>query len=200
VRRQVDEGEALMKLVVGLGNPGSQYSGTRHNVGFDVIAELSQRWQCPKPQMKFDAEIREAFPSCGKLLLATPMTYMNLSGKSVQQITRFYQIASEDVVVVCDDMNLPLGTLRWRASGSSGGQKGLADILQRLGTDLVPRLRLGIGRPPGQMEASTWVLSRFRSEERTEAEMMNKIAADSVECWVSDGLATTMNKFNRSGS
>jgi PTH1 family peptidyl-tRNA hydrolase len=189
-----------MKLVVGLGNPGSQYSGTRHNVGFDVIAELSQRWQCQKPQMKFDAEIREAFPSSGKVLLATPMTYMNLSGKSVQQITRFYQIASEDVVVVCDDINLPLGALRWRAGGSSGGQKGLADILQRLGTDQVPRLRLGVGRPPGQMEASTWVLARFRSEERSEAEVMTKLAADSVICWVADGLVSVMNKFNKSGS
>lgn len=120
---------------------------------------------------------------------------MNLSGKSVQQITRFYQIASEDVVVVCDDMNLPLGTLRWRASGSSGGQKGLADILQRLGTDQVPRLRLGVGRPPGQMEASNWVLARFRSDERSEAEIMTKVAADSVECWAADGLVTVMNSL-----
>ena len=110
-----------MKLVVGLGNPGSQYSGTRHNVGFDVISELSLRWQCQKPQLKFDAEIREAFPSSGKVLLANPMTYMNLSGKSVQQITRFYQIASEDVVVICDDINLPLGALRWRAGACASG-------------------------------------------------------------------------------
>lgn len=189
-----------MKLVVGLGNPGSQYSGTRHNIGFDVIAELTRRWQCQKAALKFDAEIREAFPSSGKLLLATPMTFMNLSGKSVQQITRFYQIASEDVVVICDDMNLPLGTLRWRASGSSGGQKGLADILQRLGTDQVPRLRMGVGRPPGQVDASAWVLARFRSEERSEAEMMTKIAADSVECWVAEGLVATMNRYNKSSS
>ena len=187
-----------MKMVVGLGNPGSQFSGTRHNVGFDVIAELSQRWQLQKPQLKFQAELREAFPSSKKVLLATPMTYMNRSGESVQQLARFYQIASEDVVVVCDDMNLPLGRLRWRARGSSGGQKGLADILQRLGTDKVPRLRLGVGRPPGQMDASSWVLARFRSEERTEAEMMTKFAADSIECWVAEGIVNTMNRFNQS--
>jgi len=187
-----------MKLVVGLGNPGSQYSGTRHNVGFDVIAELAQRWQCGKPQLKFQAEIREAFPSSGKVLLVAPMAYMNRSGESVQQIARFYQIASEDVVVICDDMNLPLGRLRWRASGSSGGQKGLADILLRLGTDQVPRLRLGVGRPPGSMDAAAWVLARFRAEERSEAELMAKLAADSIECWVAEGIASTMNRFNRS--
>jgi len=187
-----------MKIVVGLGNPGSQYFGTRHNVGFDVIAELAQRWQCGKPQLKFQAEIREAFPSLGKVLLVTPMTYMNRSGESVQQIARFYQIASEDVVVICDDMNLPLGRLRWRAGGSSGGQKGLADILLRLGTEQVPRLRLGVGRPPGSMDAATWVLARFRAEERSEAELMAKLAADSIECWVADGIASTMNRFNRS--
>ena len=187
-----------MKLVVGLGNPGSQYSGTRHNVGFDVVTELAHRWQSPKPQVKFQAEIREAFPSSGKVLLAAPLTYMNRSGESVQQIARFYQVASEDVVVICDDINLPLGRLRWRASGSSGGQKGLADILLRLGTDQVPRLRLGVGRPPGQMDAATWVLARFRSEERREAELMTKLAADSIESWASEGIVNTMNKFNRS--
>jgi PTH1 family peptidyl-tRNA hydrolase len=185
-----------MKIVVGLGNPGTQYSGTRHNVGFDVIAELADRWQSAKPQMKFQAEVREAFPRMEKVLLVAPMTFMNRSGEAVQQIARFYQVASEDIVVVCDDMNLPLGCLRWRASGSSGGQKGLADILLRLGTQQVPRLRLGVGRPPGQMDGADWVLGRFRSEERSEAEMMTKLAADSVECWVSDGLVATMNKFN----
>ena len=187
-----------MKLVVGLGNPGSLYTGTRHNVGFDVIAELAQRWQGGKPQLKFQAEIREAIFPSGKVLLVAPMTYMNRSGESVQQIVRFYQVASEDVAVVCDDMNLPLGRLRWRAGGSSGGQKGLADILQRLGTEKVPRLRLGVGRPPGTMDSAAFVLARFRAEDRGEAELMVKLAADSMECWISEGLAVAMNRFNRS--
>lgn len=187
-----------MKLVVGLGNPGSQYSGTRHNIGFEVIAELAQRWQCGKPQVKYQAEIRETVLSTGKVLLAAPLTYMNRSGEAVQQIARFYQIASEDVVVVCDDMNLPAGRLRWRAGGSAGGQKGLADILLRLGTDQVPRLRLGVGRPPGQMDPSNWVLGRFRAEEREDVQLMTKLAADSIECWVSDGIVSTMNRFNQS--
>ncbi len=185
-----------MKLVVGLGNPGSQYSGTRHNVGFDVVAELVRRWQPGKSQVKFQAEIWEAFSSSGKVLLASPMTFMNRSGEAVQQIAGFWQIAADDVVVACDDINLPLGTLRWRAGGSSGGQKGLADILLRLGTEQIPRLRLGVGRPPGQMDAAAWVLARFRSDEREESEMMTKLAADSVETWAAEGLVSAMNRYN----
>jgi peptidyl-tRNA hydrolase, PTH1 family len=190
-----------MKVVVGLGNPGSQYSGTRHNVGFDVIDELSRRWQFAKPQVKFQAELRDGNFGGHKLLLVTPQTFMNRSGESVQQIVRFYQMPTEtlsdNLVVVCDDMNLPLGRLRWRASGSSGGQKGLADILLRLGTDQIPRLRLGVGRPPGQMDPAKWVLAKFRSEEQTESELMTKLAADSVELWVKEGMASTMNRYNR---
>ncbi len=102
------------------------------------------------------------------------------------------------MVVVCDDMHLPLGRIRWRASGSAGGQKGLADIIQRLETDQVPRLRLGVGRPPGQMDAAEFVLSRFRTEQREESAVMTKIAADSVETWISDGLVCAMNRYNRS--
>lgn len=191
-----------MKVVVGLGNPGSQYSGTRHNVGFDVIDELARRWQLAKPQLKFQAELRDGNFGGHKVLLVTPQTFMNRSGESVQQIVRFYQMPTEtlsdSMVVICDDMNLPLGRLRWRASGSSGGQKGLADILLRLGSDQVPRLRLGVGRPPGQMDPAKWVLAKFRSEEQTESELMTKLAADSVELWVKEGIASTMNRFNRS--
>lgn len=191
-----------MKVVIGLGNPGSQYSGTRHNVGFDVIDELAHRWQLAKPQLKFQAELRDGNFGGHKVLLVTPQTFMNRSGESVQQIVRFYQMPTEtlsdNMVVICDDMNLPLGRLRWRASGSSGGQKGLADILLRLGSDQVPRLRLGVGRPPGQMDPAKWVLAKFRSEEQTESELMTKLAADSVELWVKEGIASAMNRFNRS--
>lgn len=187
-----------VKLVVGLGNPGSQYTGTRHNVGFDAIAELVRRFQPGKAQLKFSSEIWEVFAAAGKVLLVTPTTYMNRSGEAVQQLARFYQVLPHDVAVICDDMNLPLGRIRWRASGSAGGQKGLADIILRLGTDQIPRLRLGVGRPPGQMDAADFVLSRFRAEEREESGIMTKIAADSVETWNSDGLVCAMNRFNRS--
>ena len=187
-----------MKLVVGLGNPGTQYAGTRHNAGFDVIAELVRRFSSAKAQTKFSSVVHEVFADAGKILLVTPTTFMNRSGEAVQQFVHFYQIAPQDVVVVCDDMNLPLGRIRWRASGSAGGQKGLADIIQRLGTDQVPRLRLGVGRPPGQMDAAEFVLSRFRAEQREEFAVMTKIAADSVETWISDGLVCAMNRYNRS--
>lgn len=187
-----------MKLVIGLGNPGAQYAGTRHNAGFEVISELVRRLQPGKSQLKFSSEIWEAFAASGKILLVTPTTYMNRSGESVQQIARFYQVSPQDMAVICDDINLPLGRIRWRASGSAGGQKGLADILLRLGTDQVSRLRLGVGRPPGQMDAADFVLSRFRSEEREESEMMTKIAADSVEAWIADGVVGAMNRYNRS--
>jgi PTH1 family peptidyl-tRNA hydrolase len=187
-----------MKLVVGLGNPGAQYAGTRHNAGFDVIAELVRRSPPGRSQAKFSSVIWELFAETGKVLLVTPTTFMNRSGEAVQQIARFYQVEPQDVAVVCDDINLPLGRIRWRASGSAGGQKGLADIIQRLGTEKVPRLRLGVGRPPGQLDAADFVLSRFRAEEREESELMTKLAADSVETWMSDGLVSAMNRFNRS--
>ena len=109
---------------------------------------------------------------------------MNRSGESVQQVMRFYQAEPECLVVVCDDINLPLGKIRWRADGSSGGQKGLADILQRLGTNSVPRLRLGVGRPPGQVDPAAWVLARFRA--RSDGLYMIRQAAGSVACWVDE--------------
>ena len=187
-----------VKLVVGLGNPGVQYAGTRHNVGFNALAELVRRFQPGKAQSKFSSEIWEVFGTAGKVILVAPTTYMNRSGDAVQQVTRFYQVLPHDVAVVCDDMNLPLGRIRWRSGGSASGQKGLADIIQRLGTDQIPRLRLGVGRPPGQMDAADFVLSRFRAEERAESELMTMKAADSIETWIADGVAIAMNRFNRS--
>jgi len=187
-----------MKVVVGLGNPGLQYAGTRHNVGFDVVDQLAERLKAERPQTKHQSEIREAFIGGGKVLLVKPMTFMNKSGDPTLQIVRFFQLEASDVLVICDDMNLPLGKLRWRASGSAGGQKGLADILQKLGTDKVPRLRMGVGRPPGQMDPANWVLSRFRSDERDSVEHMRIIAADSVEICLTEGITSAMNRYNKS--
>ena len=189
-----------MKLIVGLGNPGQQYSETRHNVGYDVTTELAVRWSAAKSQVKFQAEIQESFQNAAKVLLVRPLTYMNNSGQSVVQLVRYFQVVPDDVLVICDDMNLPLGKLRWRGSGSAGGQKGLADILQKLATDSIPRLRLGIGRPPGQQDPAAFVLQRFRSTEKPLAELLIKKAADSVEFWLSSGLASVMNRYNRDES
>ncbi len=185
-----------MKLVVGLGNPGEKYTSTRHNVGFDVLDELARRWSADRPKSRFEAELREI--RCGeeRLLLVAPQTYMNLSGRSVQPLVKFYQVPLTDVLVVCDDLNLKLGQLRLRSSGSAGGQKGLLSILQTLGTEGVGRLRIGIDRPPPQMDSAAFVLAKFRKEELDEIDRAIRKAADAVEVWAKEGIAAVMNKFN----
>lgn len=188
-----------MKVVVGLGNPGRQYAGTRHNVGFEVLTRLSQRWQLMAPSVRFQSEITVGQFGGHKVLLVAPQTYMNRSGEAVQKVISFWKVPPEDIVVICDDMNLPLGSLRWRAGGSSGGQKGLADILLRLGTEQVPRLRLGVSRPAGQIDPANWVLTQFRESERSDVEFMVLRAAESVETWIEDGIMAAMNRFNGSG-
>lgn len=186
-----------MKLVIGLGNPGLKYNGTRHNIGFDVAGELARRFATGTKQEKFQAEYHEAMIQSEKVLLITPLTFMNLSGESVWQFVRFYRTEPVDLVVVCDDMNLPVGQLRWRPSGSAGGQKGLSDIIRRLGHEDFPRLRIGIGRPPGKMDVTSWVLGKFREDEMSEFHLAVVRAADSIEKWVRDGIENTMNEFNR---
>lgn len=186
-----------MKLIIGLGNPGSQYSGTRHNVGFDVTGELSRRFGGGSPQSKYKSELVDIRIGSEKVLLIAPMTYMNCSGEAVIQFVNFYQPELSDLVVICDDMNLPGGRIRWRAKGSAGGQKGLADIIRRLGSNEFPRLRIGIGRPPGKMDTTSWVLGRFREEERSSQELATARAADSLEKWVQEGLVPVMNEYNR---
>ena len=186
-----------MKLIVGLGNPGSQYAGTRHNVGFDVIGELSRRFDAEAAQTKYKSEYVDIRIGSDKVLLIAPMTFMNCSGEAVIQFVNFYQPDLEDLVVVCDDMNLAGGRIRWRAKGSAGGQNGLNDIIKRLGSNAFPRLRIGIGRPPGQMNTTSWVLGQFREEERECQELAMVRAADSLEKWVQVGLNPVMNEFNR---
>jgi len=185
-----------MKIVAGLGNPGDKYEGTRHNVGFDVLAELGRRGGAGKPKVRFEAAATEIACGSEKLLLVAPQTFMNLSGRSVQQFVRFFQAELTDVLVVCDDLNLKVGQLRLRASGSAGGQKGLQSILTSLGSEAVPRLRLGIGRPPANIDAADYVLSRFRKDELDQMDGMIVRAASAVEAWVRDGLSVAMNQFN----
>lgn len=188
-----------MKLVVGLGNPGDKYAGTRHNVGFDTLDELARRWSAERPKSRFEAELREVACGSERLLLVAPQTYMNLSGRSVQSLVRFYQTSLADVLVVCDDLNLKLGQLRLRASGSAGGQKGLANIVQLLGTEDVPRLRIGIDRPPPPMDAAAFVLAKFRKDELPVIDEAIHRAATSVEKWAQAGIAVAMNVTNGPG-
>lgn len=187
-----------MKLVIGLGNPGSKYAGTRHNVGFDVVAELARRHGSGSPQNKFQADYQDVLIHSEKVLLIAPLTYMNLSGEAVWQFVRFYRTEPEDMVVICDDLNLPVGRIRWRSSGSAGGQKGLVNIIQHLGHQDFPRLRIGIGRPPGKTDVTPWVLGRFFDEDKETIELAAQRAADSVEKWINSGIEDVMAEFNRS--
>jgi len=193
-----------MKLVVGLGNPGIKYRMNRHNVGYMVLAELAEKFSggTPnRPQSKFHGDLVNVRDSAGEpVLLLAPTTYMNRSGLSVGGAVGFYKIPLENVLVVCDDLNLPLNRLRLRSEGGAGGQKGLADILRVLGTEKVPRLRIGIGSPPGQMDAADYVLMNFTEKERTDLAITIKQAADAVVCWLTQGIGEAMNQYNRANS
>lgn len=185
-----------MKLVVGLGNPGTEYRRTRHNVGFEVIEELSRRHAGTSPQRRFDGEVVEVFLAGEKTLLLSPLTYMNLSGRSVGAAVEFYKLPLESVLIVCDDLNLEPGRLRLRADGSAGGQNGLKDVFRRLGTEAVSRLRVGIGRPPGRMTATDYVLGSFTESEREVFGLAVAQAADGVELWAREGVTAAMNALN----
>lgn len=195
-----------MKLVVGLGNPGAKYQGTRHNVGFDVLAGMYARtgqgdfWK--RAKSKFDALLEEiAVPGFNggeneRVLLVAPMTFMNLSGQSVRKVAQFYKSEPADVLVVCDDMNIDAGRLRMRAGGSAGGQKGLKNIIDQLGVEDIPRLRVGVGRPPEGVDAANYVLGRFRPTEKKTMEEAVSDAALGAEYWSVREIEAVMNHVN----
>jgi PTH1 family peptidyl-tRNA hydrolase len=189
-----------MKIVVGLGNPGPKYDRTRHNVGFRVIEELSQRLAAGKPRLRFDATLAEGSLGGEKVLLASPQTYMNESGRSVRQLVDFFGLQLGDLLVVCDDFNLELARLRMRAGGSAGGQKGLADMIRKLATEDFPRLRIGIGRPPQHMDSSDFVLSKFKRSEQQSIDDAVVRAAEGVELWIRSGIGPAMNRINAASS
>lgn len=189
-----------MRLVVGLGNPGRKYDGTRHNVGFDVLRELAKRFSAPAPKLRFEAELAEVAIGGERVLLAVPQTFMNLSGRSVRAIVDFYKLPLDTVLVVSDDLNLPTGQLRLRGSGSAGGQKGLKNTIDQLGTEDFPRLRIGIDRPKSGGDATDYVLQKFSRSDRQVIDEAVLKAADGVELWVREGLAKAMNVVNAKGA
>jgi PTH1 family peptidyl-tRNA hydrolase len=184
-----------MKLVVGLGNPGSEYVKTRHNVGYRVVDGLAERWQVTVSRERFSGLLGEGPISGVTGVLLKPTTFMNRSGRAVAAAWRFYKLAPVDVLVVADDMDLPLGRLRVRPGGSSGGHKGLGDIVMATGRDDFARLRVGIGRDPGR-EAIDYVLGRFEPDELPLADQALARAAEAVECWMVNGVAEAMNRYN----
>lgn len=185
-----------MKLVVGLGNPGKRYEGTRHNIGYAVLAELGRRFGLGPPKARFHGELLEACLNGVRALLLSPTTYMNRSGLSVQAASAFYKIPESDILIICDDLNLPVAKLRVRRGGSSGGQKGLEDIIRRLGTDEFPRLRIGIGVPPEQWDAADYVLGKIPREDRDPIEQAVCSGADAVVAWAHEGIEACMNRYN----
>lgn len=185
-----------MKLLVGLGNPGSAYDGTRHNVGFEVLEILARRAGSPVRRQRFQSETAQAgIRGCTALLL-WPLTWMNLSGSAVLAARDFYKIEQGDILVICDDFNLAAGTIRMRPSGSAGGQNGLSDILRRLGGQDVPRLRVGIGPVPAAWKPADFVLGRFSAAERESLGPVLERAADAAEDWVAVGIQAAMNRYN----
>jgi peptidyl-tRNA hydrolase, PTH1 family len=183
-----------MKVVVGLGNPGARYQRTRHNVGFDVVDSLAASPHAGRFQSRFQAQVAEVLEDGEKLLLVKPETFMNLSGRSVRQVMDFFQVEATDLLVVCDDISLPLGKLRIRAKGTHGGHNGLRDIQNHLGGVEYARLRIGVDAP--RDDAIDHVLGRFRPAERTVIEDAVALAAQAVVFWARQGVEAAMNKYN----
>lgn len=183
-------------LIVGLGNPGRQYRDTRHNIGFMMLDRLAAHAKLAFARVQFRALISDYRLNGARVILAKPQTYMNESGLAVGALVRFYKISLESLLVVHDDVDLPLGTVRIRPGGGSAGQKGVGSIIDRLGTQDFPRLRLGVGRPPGQMLAAAYVLQEF---DRGDAEILSLTLDRAVEAaltFIADGLDRAMNKYN----
>ena len=184
-------------LLVGLGNPGTQYENTRHNVGFLVADELAERQNAPIQRLKFKALTNLLTISGEKVLVMKPQTYMNLSGESVGEAARFYKIPADHVVVISDDISLPVGKLRIRTGGSAGGHNGLKNIIQHLGTDQFPRIKVGVGAP-GQAgyDVVDWVIGRPLGEDQKVLMEALDRAGDAAEVLISQGPDRAMNRFN----
>ena len=185
-------------LLIGLGNPGREYRDNRHNVGFMLIDRLIVRLNARGMKVQSKAIVTTATYEERKLILAKPQTYMNLSGQSAQGLLNFYKIPVENMLIAHDDLDLPFGTIRIRPGGGPGGQKGMASTIERLGTKDFPRLRIGIGRPPGRMDPAAYVLQDFsRDEMKTLSEIVDR-AAEAALTFVVEGLNKAMNKYNGS--
>lgn len=185
-------------LIIGLGNPGSKYAQTRHNVGFWTVDELARRWNIAGEKSERRALIHDGVIREKRVLLVKPQTFMNLSGEAVRSIVDFYKTDLDKVIVIYDDLDVEFGTVRLRAKGSAGGQKGMKNIIQHLGTPDINRARIGLGRPPGTMDPAKFVLNPFRGDDEITARLMVDRAADAVETWLTDGIELAMTRHNGS--
>lgn len=188
---------SAIRLVVGLGNPGPEYERTRHNAGFWLVDELAWQHKAPlRGEGKYFGEVSRATLAAGDLWLLKPMTYMNLSGEFVRTFAAYHNIAPEDVLIVYDELAIPLGKIRLRKQGSAGGQKGMLSIIQHFGTENVARLRIGIGPQPERMDASAFVLGKFNKSEENELDAALALAAEAVSAVRETGIDMAMNRYN----
>ena len=185
-----------MRVIIGLGNPGMKYAGTRHNIGFDTVTALADKYNIKINNKKFNGLIGDGFIGGEKVLLVQPQTYMNLSGECVGQIADFFKIEPENLIVICDDINLDTGRLRIRAKGSAGGHNGLKNIIAHLGTEAFPRIRVGVGEKTEGWDLADYVLARFSKDDEPVMREAIKNAVGAVETWISDDIGTAMNRFN----
>lgn len=185
-----------MKIIVGLGNPGRTYLRTRHNLGFRVVEELAARYGLRFSKRQFNAEIADGTVAGVRVLLVKPQTFMNASGEAVAPLAGYYQVPPEDVLAIHDDLDLTPGKLRVRRSGSAGGHRGIASLIERLGTKEFPRVKIGIGHPEGPIEVVDYVLQVFSADEAAVMERTVAEAADAVEVFLKDGLDAAMRKYN----
>jgi PTH1 family peptidyl-tRNA hydrolase len=187
-----------MKLIVGLGNIGKEYQATRHNIGFMFLEYLKEDWNLEfKEEKAFKGYVASQIIDGTKTYFLMPTTYMNLSGEAVQALSSYYKIEVEDILVIYDDMDLPVGESRYKKKGSSGGQNGMGDIIQKLGTDKISRLKIGIGKGKGHLRGKDYVLSKFDNEEATIIREEIKKQEEGIRIFIKSGIEKTMNEMNR---
>lgn len=189
-----------MKVIVGLGNPGRAYEETRHNLGFKTIDKISVKWSIPVVQNKFRALVGEGRINSERVLLVKPQTYMNLSGESVSEVLSFYKLTPDELLVIHDDLDLPLGKLRLREKGSAGGNNGIKSIIQHLGSQEFKRIKIGIGRPAPGVSVRDYVLQGFPPADRQVIEQAVERAADAAVMWTGTPFLQVMNQYNSQSS
>lgn len=190
--------EQFMRIIVGLGNPGDKYARTRHNVGFDVVGILAEKENIPVKKIKCHALVGEGVIDGEKVVLALPQTYMNLSGQAVVDLMNWYKVSPEDVLIIVDDIDLPMGQVRIRPHGGAGTHNGLRNIVYLTGSDRFPRIRVGVGQKPEGWDLADWVLSKYQTEEDRKVMFDAYLyAADAVRAVVTKGVDKAMNLFNK---
>ena len=196
IDEEIEDGAEVMHLIVGLGNPTKQYEGTRHNVGFETIDRIAAENHISVEEKKHKALYGSGYIEGEKVILAKPQTFMNLSGESVRELSDYYKIPAENIIVIYDDISLDVGQLRIREKGSAGGHNGIKNIILHLGTEVFPRIKVGVGEKPKGWDLADYVLGRYSAEDRKIIDEAQKEAAEAVKLMVMDDVRGAMNRYN----